>query len=349
MAEHDTLLAHLVPKLTSQVENAATDALAFILNTSTACRDALDWLLRDGDFNPGSIVRVDTQVTYEDGSRPDMVGYDQSGAKRLLVEAKFWASLQQDQANRYFELLKEDGPGVLLFIAPDSRIETLRAEIGRQMQIKAGLQLEPLETDGRTRKALLEGSDKRLMLISWDQLLGGLAVAAADDYQLASDIQQLIGLAKCQDKEAFYPIHPEEFGLVLPRRIRGLHRLIDAVVDAGVDEGWMRANNRTPRREGYGRYFKFIDVSSRTPIPGDLFLCVHYRRWATNADTPLWLRIYNEVPINLEILRQNVPSLVEEGFGCDVPIYLETRTEYDRVLDEVVSQVKVIRDMIVEP
>lgn len=46
MAEHDTLLAHLVPRLTSQVENAATDALAFILNTSGACRSALNRLLR---------------------------------------------------------------------------------------------------------------------------------------------------------------------------------------------------------------------------------------------------------------------------------------------------------------
>ena len=34
MADNVTLMAYLVPKLTRQVENAATDALAYILNGS---------------------------------------------------------------------------------------------------------------------------------------------------------------------------------------------------------------------------------------------------------------------------------------------------------------------------
>ena len=93
MTQEPTLLAHLVPRLTSQVENAATDAPAFILNSSAACRVALDRFIWDGDFGPEPITRVETQVTYEDGSQPDMVGYDQGGSKRLLVESKFWASL----------------------------------------------------------------------------------------------------------------------------------------------------------------------------------------------------------------------------------------------------------------
>ena len=88
MAEVTTLLAHLVPKLTSRVEDAATDALAFILNSSAGCRGALDCLLQDGDFNPQPIDRVETQVTYQDGSRPDMVGYDRSGAKRVARGGK---------------------------------------------------------------------------------------------------------------------------------------------------------------------------------------------------------------------------------------------------------------------
>ena len=271
MAEQDTLLAYLVPKLTNQVENAATDALAFILNNSAACRSVLDNVLRDSDFNPEPIVSVQTQVTYQDGSRPDMVGYDQRGVKRLLVEAKFWTSLGQRQASGYFEQLEEARPGVLLFIAPDSRIETLWTEIRRQMENgEASVQMELMKTDGRTRKAKIVGSDKRLMLVSWDQLLGSMAVAAAGDDRLASDIQQLSGLAKSQDEEAFYPMHPEELERALPRRIRGLHRLIDAVVDVGVAEGWMKAKKKSALKEGYGRWFQFTDVSSGKPIPGDL-------------------------------------------------------------------------------
>ena len=120
MPQESTLLAYLVPRLTSSVEDTATDALAFILNKSPACRDALGLLLREGEgsYQLDAPASFDTQVTYKDGSRPDMVGYDQGGGKRLLVESKFWTTLLEGQASSYFDQLEDAGPGVLLFIAP---------------------------------------------------------------------------------------------------------------------------------------------------------------------------------------------------------------------------------------
>ena len=352
MAEDLTLLAYLVPKLTSRSEDTATDALAFILNKSAACRAALDSFLKDADFNLEPIARVETQVTYQDGSRPDMVGYDRSGAKRLLVESKFWATLQEGQASGYFRQLQE--PGALLFIAPDSRIDTLWAEIRRQMESgEQSVRLEEVEAENRARRSKVVGTDKRLMLISWDLLLGTLAVATADDARIASDIQQLRGLARHQDEEAFQPIRPEEVGLVLPRRIRGLNRLIDDLVDArGVPGGWMTTAGlrATPQREGYGRYFRFVDASSGNTIQGDLFVCVNYHRWANSAETPLWLWIGPGVPIGIGKLRDVVPSLVETaGSGTDMPIFLRTGVEYENVLNDVVGQVRTVLDMIDNP
>jgi hypothetical protein len=188
------------------------------------------------------------------------------------------------------------------------------------------VQLELIEAPERARRAKIVGSDKRLMLVSWTQLLDSMATAVADDTRVASDIQQLRGLARHQDEEAFQPIHPEEFGLALPRRILGLNRLIDNVVDAhGVSQGWMTTKGlrATPQKEGYGRYLRFTDVSSGRLIPGDLFLCVNYWRWATSGDTPLWLWIGSDVPVNAGTIRDRLPSLVEDerSSTCDVPIY----------------------------
>ena len=47
-------------------------------------------------------------------------------------------------------------------------------------------------------------------------------------------------------------------------------------------------------------------------------------------------------------LRDSFPSLVEkpESWGTDVPIDLQTGVEYESVVDDVVRQVKAIRDMI---
>lgn len=122
---------------------------------------------------------------------------------------------------------------MLLFIALDSRIESLWAEIGRQMQNgDRSVQLDMTGSTERTRKAKIVDSDKRLMLVSWDHLLGTLA--ATDDTQVVSDIQQLRGLARYQDEEAFQPINSDELSPMLPRHIRGLNRLIDDVRARGV-------------------------------------------------------------------------------------------------------------------
>ena len=103
MAESKSLLAHLTPSFYRPIEDRGTDGLAYILNKSAACRGALDGLLRDGEFRPQSISRVETQVMDDSRSRPDMVGYDKDGKRRLMVEAKFWAPLQPCQGPRYLK------------------------------------------------------------------------------------------------------------------------------------------------------------------------------------------------------------------------------------------------------
>ena len=348
MAKDVSLMAYLVPRLNSGVEDAATDALAFILNKSAPCRSALDRLLGDSDLQPIATVR--TQVTYKDGSRPDMIGYDESGAKRLIVESKFWASLLEGQASGYFGQLEEAGAGVLLFIAPGIRLDTLWAAVRRQMESGEGrVQLEAVETAGQIRRAKVAGSDKRLMLVSWTHLLEKLD-EAADDASVKSDIRQLLGLARQQDDEAFRPVHPKELGIDLPRRIRGLNHLLDDVVDGyGVPQGWMDTSGvrATPQREGYGRYFRF------TGVPGDLFLCVDYSLWATRADTPLWLRISHKVPVRAEKMRDRAPSpagSIGQGWSAfDVPIYLKTGVEYQDVLCDVIRQIREIKKEYLTP
>ncbi len=359
MAKETTLLAYLVPRLTSRVEDTATDALAFILNESAACRDALRLLLMEEEesYRLDALTGFDTQVTYEDGSRPDMVGYDQEGRKRLLVESKFWASLLEGQASSYFEHLEDTGPGVLLFIAPTTRLEILWGEITRQMESgSAGFKLEAVETPNQMRRARVMGPDKlgkRLLLASWPLLLDRLAAAVPPDSLAASNIRQLRGLAQREDDEAFHPIDTAELSPSVPRRLRWINRLIDDLVDSrGCPEGWMSVEGAraTPQRDGYGRYSRFKTDLGKV-VTGWLFLCVNHRLWATSGDTPLWLWIGSDVPISPVHLRSKVPSLAEHGGSrgpYDVPIYLTPGVEYERVLDDAVQQVKAIWEMVIE-
>ena len=333
MDHESSLLAHLVPRLRSQGEDTATDALAYILNKSEACRGVLDSLLSEQDFDLGPLTSFETQVAYEDGSsRPDMVGYDRDDNARLIVESKFGAALQEDQASRYFRLLEDSRPGILLFIAPTTRLETLWAEIGQQMAGDYEVQSEPAE-DG-LRRAEVTGSENRLMLVSWDLLLKRCAAVASEDWQITSDIHQLRGFVQELDMESFpfQPFQASELNSSLAHKILGLEQLIDDVVIRGDRTVWNTEQENIKyefgRYRAYGRYF--------TPISGNahMWLGVQFWMWARRADTPLWLWIDRSGSIGAP--RQ----VLQEDDGLYVPIRLPEGAESHRVVDDVFGQVR---------
>ena len=173
----DTLLAHLAWKLSDRHEDIAVEALGFILR-SEATRNTLRQVLRDGSADVGPIVRVATQVGDEGGTRPDLVGSDRQGEETVLIEAKFWAGLTQNQPKAYLDRLT---PGnALLFVAPKSRTEALWIELCKRADVDVpdpadeAVEVKSVETRER----------KRLMLTSWAHLLERLELAGGRTSQL---------------------------------------------------------------------------------------------------------------------------------------------------------------------
>ena len=339
MPEDRSLLAHLVPKLTSQVENAATDALGYILNTSDSAMRALNSLLGEASSGIEPVVRVETQVTYEDGSRPDMAGYDTDGVKRLLVEAKFWASLLEGQAYGYAQQFEHSGPAVLLFIAPEVRIPTLWTEVGRQMGPSGDLQTDNSVT-GMPRLTL---PDKgiHLMAVSWFRLLDRMDNLVADG-AVKSDIRQLRGLAQMQDEQAFIPMHSDDLGPEFARRLFWYRQLVDdAVYARGMPEGWISERNSlaTPQAYGPGRYFRFQGSES------SFWFGVNTSLWSNDGDTPLWFWLGNDAAATTKAQEVAVGLGVKNSAGW-LPIYLETGVEYEQVLNDVAAKLKRIGETL---
>ena len=199
----DTLLAHLawkLPALSSHQEDIAVEALEYILKSDPA-RRALEGLVRHGGADIGPIARMETQVVGEDKARPDLVGVDGKGRECLLIEAKFWAGLTENQPNAYLER----AANALLFIAPASRIEPLWAELRRRSGANG---LSSSVDSSRLKSAIADGA-KHLMLASWDHLLD--LMESADDLRRV-EIQQLRGLAeRADDENGFPPLRSDEF------------------------------------------------------------------------------------------------------------------------------------------
>lgn len=334
MSNDDTLLAYLVPKLTNQVENAATDGLCYILKKSESAMDAFNLILQQGGYAGNPIVSVETQVTYGDGSRPDMTGYDEDGIKRLLVEAKFWAALLGDQASRYLEQFDEPGPAMLLFIAPQARIETLWVEIIGQIEEAGGRSITDVDISNHSRYAIVDGDEKRVMLVSWRNLLGQLAASASAN-SVAADIQQLRGLAEGQDTHAFLPVHGDDVSRDIGRRISGYSELAKEVVDLGVTEKWLdvKGLRTTPQWYGYGRFFRFPGVEL------DFWIGVNYWNWGMRDSTPLWLEVRGRIPISMDTIGNLLGVRVYDRW---IPIHLKQNVEYHVVLADVACQLKEI-------
>lgn len=314
MATAATLFAHIIPRLTDRSEDIAVDALGYILSQSTAARRALAAMVAAGGAEITPIAEVRTQVAGADGATPDLGCIDEQGMESVLIEAKFWAGLTDNQPNAYLARLPKDRPSALLFVAPAQRLETLWPEILRRAQ--AEYQLDSTRETGNLRSVSLAGSQRRLMLASWRALLDRMAASAGDanETNAVADTRQLRGLAERMDADAFLPLRSAELGPEIPRRMRNLRNLVDDAAHRAFDQGWANAQGQglavTSQVYGYGRYISLNGVV--------VWFGINVDSWASDGQTPLWLR--------------HTPS------GEWYPITLPTGVEYTNVRDAVVSQ-----------
>ncbi len=177
-------------KAGGQSEDAVVEALGHILSRSEAARSALATTLREGGTAVGTIAGVDSQAIDEE-ERPSLAGLDEEGVVRVLVQPLLWASLSQGQPNAYFKGLPLDRPAALLFVAPAARLAALWPELC----LRADQQFTIIgaTTPGDLRAATVSGGERRLMLTSWDALLGFVerVVRGAGDGDAEAGIRQL--------------------------------------------------------------------------------------------------------------------------------------------------------------
>ena len=338
-----TLLAQLAPMFGPQTENLAVEALGHILSGSAEARGALSELLEAGCARVGQIAEVRTQDIGEDGARPDLVGADGDGEERVLIEAKFWAGLTENQPEGYLtRLASARQPAALLFVAPAQRMDALWAELCRLSDTASD---DGLESDVKELRSAPTGGGPHLMLTSWRNLLGRMAakVSAAADSHAETDIRQLQGLAEQQDAEAFLPLRREELGPQLARRVIDFTGLVDDAIGRVAETKWVniKGARKAATAKTYGIWMTLPRVRSDLG-PTTPFFGVDHGLWARRRDTPLWLRFHHpprSLRWAMEPLRQgNPPGFLETDNWVNVPIELPVGKERGGVLDAVVAR-----------
>ena len=339
--DSSTMFAHIVARLTDRTEDVAVGALGFIFSRSDAARRALRDLLKLEGLDVGKFTGAATQVSDGSLARPDLAVYDQERKERVLIEAKFWAGLTENQPNAYLARLPLDKrPAVLLFVAPEARLETLWPELRRL--IEPPFNWRPVETshDTEIRCALVDGGTRYLALASWRALLNRmLSFAMSSGDSVEADIRQLRALCEQQDQEAFLPLKPHELAPEIPRRLLQFNRLVDDVVELTRERKFVdtKGLNVTPRPHGYGRYLRLGNEDAG--VWAGAWFGVNLPLWARSRETPLWITFLNwDGVITVDELRNRLGNDIWANTPDSIPFHLPTGVEYDMVLADVVER-----------
>lgn len=347
----ETLFAHLATRFGPHPENLATEALGYILRRSLPARDAVRELLREVGVVVPSLLSYRNQVAGGDEAQPDLVGFDDQGNQRLVIEAKFWAGLTSHQPVTYLDRLPREG-GALVFVVPAARVTLIWGELLRRC-VDAELSMQESQTSILDVRLSVLGDGRRLVLVSWRALLDpiGFRLEMADDRRAREDVGQLRGLCERMDAEAFLPITSEELTTQIYRRVIEFGSIVDEVCTALTLR--QVANTKGLRPIGgigyYGRYLRLRDV-------GCLLACdIH--KWMKFAPTPLWITVYGvrwdkEDPsaarrtlASFESTNPPRMFIARDGFPT-VALLVPVGADRDTVVRSLVEQVTQVADMV---
>ncbi len=347
----DSLLGHIAVSLSAHPENIGTEALGYILRKSPGAQEGLRSLFALAGIPLATGLAFRNQASGQTGERPDLVAIDEDGQEPLVIEAKFWAGLTDNQPVGYLTRLPQYSAGALLFVAPAQRVEYLWSELIRRCQTNDVL----LSDTQRPASAFVTariGSQHYLAIASWRQLLESMAARldSVADRLVLTDIEQLAGLCERMDSQAFIPVTGDELTLGAYRRVIDFAAMLDDISNVLVESGV--ASKEGLRSVGglgyYGRYLRLQGV-------GVLLSC-DIQKWMALQPTPFWLTVFGpefkatpsvknalapleaEVPPRLFIAADAYPTA---GYPT-IPLMVPVGVERDGVVAEVARQLREI-------
>lgn len=339
-----TLFGHLAIRFATHPENLATEAMGYVLRESSVARDALQALLAHSGMPITGALSYQNQLVGEDQGQPDIVGMDEAGAQRLVIEAKFWAGLTDHQPTTYLGRLPKDG-GVLLFVAPAAREAMLWGELIRRCT-DAGFTGYSSELGGEGLRRYTFDDGCMMAVVSWRTMISFIQgrVEVAGDRKVLGDLVQIQGLCDQMDTTAFLPVTGDDLTTNVYKRVLQFSDLVDDVVRVLVDQGIADTKGLTSvsTKGVYGRYLRFHGVGA--------YLACDIRRWVSLAPTPLWITIGQQfmggcpaaVSEALTPLAGMIPPrlfTVEKGLPT-IPLYVPVQKTRDEVLVAVLEQLE---------
>ena len=344
-----SMFGSLAARFAPSAENLATEALAYILQSSAA-RKALNEMASILCPGVGEARTFRTQNTGEDQAIPDLAGFDHSGRAILLIENKFWAGLTPNQPTTYLKRLADDQPGLVLFVVPPRRLHAIWPDLATSAD-RAGLRLP--SSPGTVAANALSGQvgSRTLAVTTWQALLERIAehASASGEAATVSDVGQLRGLCEAMNSTGYIPATQEELTNVeIPRRLLGLGELVQQACDRAVAAGIADARKLRPTHYWYGAG-RFLRIGAAGAWVG-----IDHRLWALHGIGPLWATFsrtdFGRAREVLDAIGPWLSSSPVRAFDWEgaaaVPLRILPQATRDVVLDNLYDQIVQLHDLL---
>jgi hypothetical protein len=337
-----SILAHLAPLLTNQVENFATDALAHLLLEYPVISDGFREYLSQSGVKFTDSIKIKTQASWQDGAIPDLVGQDQEGRYIIIVESKFWAPLTSNQPETYLKRLPFDRQAILIFIAPASRLRILWSELLARSNVA-----QPNKFNAQLKGQFLIApiNEKHILaLTSWEAFLDFLhhkASEAGDTYATA-DIWQLQSLCTRIDEEVFKPLCEDEITSPSEKRIIQYKSLVDELVKCLLESGMVSVvgYRATPGPNYYKRYIHLAGLPD-----SDWCLEFNLDYGKKFHSTSIWLTALITPQIS-GLFSRIASESHKYGKQFLYPLVIPLEVEQDAIVSKLIEQVHDVRDRL---
>jgi hypothetical protein len=346
----DSLLGHIAMRFSSHPENVATESLAYILRRSPSAKRAFLGFIRYLGTNTASGLVFNSQDVGEDGSIPDLVASDTEGREIVILEAKFWAGLTDNQPVSYLKRLPSGQDAILVFVAPALRLTLLWNElVQRCLEANTPLADEKRHSSEAVVRAI--GAHHRLALVSWRALLTHLnnEINSEGDLATVSDVRQLQGLCDRMDEDAFLPLRSDELAPSIPIRHIQLCRLVDDVANQVIAEKLASFVEGSRISYGVGIYKRPLRL-----LGFGCVLQVNSDHWAWRRETPIWLSIQDSQWKLSQIVKDTLaplaiedpPRVIYSDSEALVPLRLPVGVERSTVVEVLVDQIRTVVSLL---
>ena len=339
MPQECTLLSFIAQRHTIGLEDVATDALCFTLSRSIAARKALSEFLGD-EGRPLPIAKARPWATDAHGAIPDLACLDEDDDLVALIESKFWAPLTPNQPVTYWQGLPAHKRSVLLFLAPDDRVDpgNLWDELEGRLR-GAGHELGSAVREDGLIAAPSKDGQRRLMLATWQLLLDRMSQRTREggDTQASFEVAELQGLAASA-------IRGDR-----PTRDTNLKQLIAEAVQRLEQSQWADTNGLAVGQgyDYYGRYLRLAGAFA--------WLGIDYRAGRQMPSNSLWLQFPGDYEVGVRVTLEEVGSRLKNrakaglgwrGDDVYLPIELPVGTDRDAAVAAIVAQLEGIAALI---